>query len=77
MQLVILYSWGIILCVSCVIPYIGAIVALVFMIIISLDIAKNFGKGAGFGVGLCFLPYIFYPILGFGDASYSPVTITN
>ena len=33
-----------------------------------LDIAKSFGKGTGFGIGLVFLGFIFYPILGFGDA---------
>ena len=33
-------------------------------------IAKSFGYGAGFAVGLFFLPFIFYLILGFGDAQY-------
>jgi hypothetical protein len=70
-------SWGIILCISCIIPYVGAIVASVFLIIISLDIAKNFGKGTGFGIGLWLVPFIFYPILGFGDAGYSPVAVTK
>ena len=45
-------------------------VQLIFMIILDIDIAKNFGKGAGFGVGLLFLPFIFFPILGFGSATY-------
>lgn len=39
-------------------------------ILIAIDIAKNFGKGAGFGIGLFLLPIIFYPILGFGSAQY-------
>jgi hypothetical protein len=39
-------------------------------ILVALDVAKSFGKSAGFGVGLAFLPFIFYPILGFGDARY-------
>jgi hypothetical protein len=42
-------------------------------ILVSLDVAKNFGKGAGFGLGLAFLGFIFYPILGFSDAVYRPV----
>jgi hypothetical protein len=42
----------------------------VIWIIISIDIAKNFGKGAGFGVGLAFLSFIFYPVLAFGSAQY-------
>jgi chromate transport protein ChrA len=48
-------------------------VNLVIHIIVSIDVAKNFGKGTGFGVGLALLGFIFYPILGFGDAVYAPV----
>lgn len=46
------------------------IVNLVALIVLSIDMAKAFGKGAGFGIGLAFLPFIFYPILGFGDPAY-------
>jgi len=46
------------------------IVNIVLAIIVTLDTAKVFGKGSGFGVGLIFLPFIFYPILGYGDAKY-------
>lgn len=45
-------------------------VNLVAHIIISLDLAKSFGKDVGFGVGLIILPYIFGLILGFGSATY-------
>jgi len=48
------------------IPFVNFIIA----IILNLDIAKNFGKGAGFGIGMAFLPFIFWPILGFGSAQY-------
>jgi hypothetical protein len=40
-------------------------------IVISLEIAKKFGQGMGFGLGLAFLPFIFYPMLGFGSAQYN------
>jgi ABC-type sulfate transport system permease subunit len=43
-------------------------------VLVPMAIAKNFGKGVGFGLGLIFLPFIFYPILGFGGAEYAPVT---
>ena len=33
-------------------------------------ISKSFGKDEGFTVGLLFLGFIFWPILGFGDAVY-------
>lgn len=32
--------------------------------------AKSFGKSEGFTIGLIFLPFIFYPILGFGSSTY-------
>jgi hypothetical protein len=46
------------------------IVSIVVAILVCLDIARNFGKGAGFGVGLALLGFIFFPILGFGSAQY-------
>ena len=46
------------------------IVNLIVGIIASIAFAQKFGKGAGFGVGLAFLGFIFYPILGFGSAKY-------
>jgi hypothetical protein len=33
-------------------------------------LSKSFGKGVGFTLGLIFLGFIFYPILGFGDSVY-------
>ena len=49
------------------------LVNFIILIIIMIEIAKNFGKGAGFGIGLALLGFIFYPILGFGDARYQAV----
>src|SRR5437762_11828809 len=48
------------------IPFVNFIVA----IILCIDLAKSFGKGVGFGLGLAFLGIIFFPILGFGSAQY-------
>ena len=50
--------------------YLIPCVSLVIAIIVSLDIAKAFGKGALFGIGLALLGFIFFPILGFGSAQY-------
>lgn len=33
-------------------------------------LAHKFGKSTGFGIGIVFLPFVFLPILGFGDAEY-------
>ena len=46
------------------------VVNFIIIILLSIAIAEKFGKGAGFGIGLAFLPIIFYPILGFGSAEY-------
>jgi hypothetical protein len=47
------------------------IVNFVVAILVSIDVARKFGKGTGFGIGLALLPMIFYPMLGFGSASYN------
>lgn len=57
--------WFILLIVPCTFP--------IAHIVLSLDLAKSFGKDTLFGVGLILFPYIFYPLLGFGDAKYQPV----
>lgn len=49
-----------------IIPLVGLIVA----IVVSVDVAKSFGKGVLFGIGLALLGFIFFPILGFGQAQY-------
>lgn len=46
------------------------IVSIVVMIIVCIDLAKSFGKGGGYGIGIAFLPFIFLPMLGFGSAQY-------
>lgn len=51
-----------------IIPFVNIIIA----IMISIEIARNFGKDTGFGIGLALLGFIFYPILGFGNAQYRP-----
>ena len=33
-------------------------------------LAKSFGKNEGFTLGLIIFPFIFYPVLGFGNASF-------
>jgi len=48
------------------IPVVNIIVA----IIVYHNLSLSFGKTAGFTVGLVLLPFIFFPILAFGDAKY-------
>jgi hypothetical protein len=50
--------------------YLIPFVNLIIFIIVAIDLAKSFGKTGGFAVGLILLPFIFFPILGFGSATY-------
>lgn len=54
--------WILLLLIPCV--------NIVIAILVWIDVAKAFGKGAGFGVGLALLGFIFIPILGFGSDRY-------
>lgn len=45
-------------------------VNIVINIIVCIDLAKSFGKDAGYGIGLALLSIIFFPMLGFGKAQY-------
>jgi hypothetical protein len=46
------------------------VVNIVVGIIVAIDLAKSYGKSGGFAAGLILLSFIFYPILGFGEARY-------
>lgn len=49
-----------------IIPLVGVVVLLFAM----LSLAKKFGRGELFGVGLLLLPMIFFPLLAFGGSEY-------
>ena len=53
-----------------IVLFIIPLVNVVAAILVAVALAERFGKGVGFAVGLIILPFIFYPILGFGDARY-------
>ena len=48
------------------VPIVNAII----MVVIMAKMAKVFGKGTGFVMGMLFLPLIFYPILAFDKSEY-------
>ncbi len=43
---------------------------LVAAILVSLVLARRFGKSPSFALGLILLPFLFFPILAFSSASY-------
>ena len=57
-------SWWVILFL---IPFVN----LVIDAIVSIDLAKKFGKEVGFGIGLFLLPFIFFPMLAFSQDKYT------
>jgi hypothetical protein len=46
------------------------VINVIFLVMLYFDLAKSFGKGSGFALGLIFLGPIFILILGFGSAQY-------
>ena len=48
------------------IPFVNVVVG----IMMTHELSLRFGKGGWFTVGLVLLPFIFYPILAFGDSKY-------
>ncbi|PKR81750.1 signal peptidase I [Brumimicrobium salinarum] len=46
------------------------IVNIIVSIIVYNDLSKAFGKDVGYTIGIIFLPFIFLPMLAFGDAKY-------
>jgi len=54
--------WIVLFCI----PIVNFVVA----IMVFINVAKAFGKGTGFAIGMLLLGPIFIPILGFGSAQY-------
>jgi DNA-directed RNA polymerase subunit RPC12/RpoP len=48
-------------------PYLGLLIGFALSLVISIGIAKTFERGVAFGIGLCFMPFVFYPILAFAS----------
>ena len=49
-----------------IVPLVNIVVAIMTM----YKLAKVFGKGVGFCIGLIFLSVVFYPLLAFSDSQY-------
>lgn len=56
-------GWMVILCF---IPFVN----IFFSVYIIYKFSLAFGKGVGYTLGMIFLPFIFYPMLAFGDSAY-------
>jgi hypothetical protein len=55
------------------IPFVNIVV----FIIAYIAFAQAFGKGAGFAIGLLLLPFVFFPLLAWGDSRYQPAAVAT
>ena len=53
-----------------ILGFVAAIAAFVLQIIISIELAKSFGKEPVWALLLIFVPIVGFPMLAFGDAKY-------
>lgn len=61
-----------------IVALIVAFLMMIINVLFNLNIAKRFGHGTGFGLGLLFLPSIFMLILAFDGNAYQPdAQVTN
>lgn len=66
--------WGLVAILVSTVPFLGAIISIILMLLISLGVAKNFGKSTVFGIiGLFLFSIVGYLILAFGSAKYQAV----
>jgi hypothetical protein len=63
-------TWWIFFFVLAFIPFLGVVVSIVLGLILANDMAKSFGKAAGYTVLLFLVPFVGYPLLGFGKDKY-------
>lgn len=62
--------------VGMLIPFVNFVAAIAFFVVnilANIKLAKAFGQGGGFAVGLIFLPFIFQLILAFGSSEYQGI----
>jgi hypothetical protein len=57
-------EWWVILCF---VPFVNIVISFIMI----FAIAEKFGKSGGFAIGMILLPYIFFPVLAFGDSRYT------
>lgn len=66
-------GWWALSILAVIIPIVGSFFYAGVFIYATHRISKNFGHGVGFTLGLVFLGFVFWPILGFGSSRYAPV----
>ncbi len=70
LQVAKLSPWLILVYLLALIPFVGIIVSLFMSILVTIKLGQAFNKSTGFIIGMFFLPFIFIPILGYGNSQY-------
>jgi hypothetical protein len=61
--------FGLLVAIGSCIPCVG-LVAVIFYLLMLIELAKAYGQSTGMAIGLWLLAPVFWPILGFGSAEY-------
>jgi len=69
-------TWWLLLLLLGFIPVVGGIATFVISIIVFNDLSKSFGRGTGMTVLLALVPFVGFPILGFGKDVYKGPSVT-
>jgi hypothetical protein len=56
----------------CILLYLIPGLNVIIHFLVTRDVARRFGRGPLFALGLCCAGFLFYPMLGFGPARYEP-----
>jgi hypothetical protein len=72
--LLIIFSYGWLDSKEKIIYRLFSLICFVIYVQISQSVARNFKKSSFFGVVLAILPFIGYPILGYGQATYKRIS---
>ena len=64
--------WWLFLFFLGLIPVVGFLISLVVQLIVNHDLARSFGKGWGYAIGMTvpFVNFAVLPMLAFGDSTY-------
>jgi hypothetical protein len=57
----------------CILLFLIPGINVVVHFLVTRDVARRFGRGTLFALGLFWAGFLFYPILGFGRAQYQPL----
>lgn len=71
LQIAKLSPWLVFVFLANFIPYVGGYIVLAFQLYITYCFGRAFNKSTGFIIGMMLLPFIFFPILAFGNSTYA------